>query len=228
MKYLICTMFVFLMSCSSAQTIRQLDTEIDTKGQTQDGIIGLKDGQALIQKQEFADQELRTQEWSNYALEDKVKGEYYWVKRCREEIADSRLGGNGEVTELPEIDNLKTPDGIKEEIGLADNKALKIVKTQNYIEKLNIERKYQTALETTLKILEKNRSGCERKMGQARLKAGLPSQRIQGDHTITPEGNVGVVMRKHENSLDDAFEISHKGRAPASRQAATQGDSSDE
>src|SRR4051812_28879242 len=102
-KYRIAIALLLLTGCAGSQ-IKNLDTDMDVKGSTQDGTLGIRDRTAIIQKETRADDELRAQQWKNYSLQGNVDDEYYWLRRCREEIADSRLGGNGEVTELPEID----------------------------------------------------------------------------------------------------------------------------
>ena len=58
-----------------------------------------------------------------------------------------------------------------------------------------------------IKEVKKTRAVCERKMGVARIKAGLPSKRYQGKPVITPTGKVDKMIAPNENSLDDAFKI---------------------
>lgn len=198
-----------LISGCSSQQVKKIDTEVDAiKGNTSSGLLALKDGKAIIQKETNADDELRVQQFHNNDLENEVNDHYYELKRCRKELSDSRLGGNGQVTPLPEIDNMKTPDAIKEEFGLnKDNGNLVFVKREEFLQKLNNERNYETSLKAMLKVLKPMRDKCELEEGQARVKAGLPAGRYQGVIEISKEGNISKVIQKHENSLDDAFEI---------------------
>lgn len=202
--------------CAS-NPIKTLDTQIEIKGSTQQGTLGIKDKMVIIQKETAADDELRFQEWQNNALENDVNEQYFWLKRCREELADSRLGGNGEVTDLPEIDKMKTSDEIKEQFGLNENGRLEFVRQQDFLKKLDNERAYAKTLAIMKTTIHHNREICERKMGTARVKAGLPATRFQGRHSITQEGVIGSIYQRNENTLDDAFAIREQSsRKPAS------------
>ncbi|MGK5083989.1 hypothetical protein WDW37_11875 [Bdellovibrionota bacterium FG-1] len=208
---------VFVMACSTGP--RKLDTEIDAKGESAQGNIGLKNGEVTIQKQTNAADELRGTQWSNSRYEDELAHEYHMLKWCREDVADPRLGGTGEVTPLPEVDNMKQTAAVKEEFGLTENGNLAFKSEEDFLKRIQIERNYQTTLMKMVKTVRTQSEDCERKMGQARLKAGLPAKRYQGQSTVTSEGNVGKVIRRHEHSLDDAFAIRDEdksGRKPAS------------
>ena len=66
-----------------------------------------------------------------------------------------------------------------------------------------------------LKTVRSQKDDCERRMGQARVKVGLPAKRYQGVTTLTPEGNVEKVVQPHEANLDDAFKILNQQKAQA-------------
>ena len=216
---------VSALGCSTGQ-VRQLDTSLDVKGATQDGVVGLKNGQAIVQKTTSADDELRTQEWRNSKLEDSVNHEFFDLKRCRSDMADSRLGGSGDVADLPEIDSMKSPDQVKEQIGLTETGQLRVQREQDFVAKLQSERKYEDTLIGMNKLLVSHRESCERKMSTARLKAGLPAKRFQGEIAYTAGGNVDHMINESEKSIDDAFRIQNKlnekNRAPASDTASAQ------
>lgn len=196
---------VTVTACSSSPT--KIDTEIESKGSSQFGVIGLKDGKAIIQEESHADQELRWQQWRNYESERNLNDEYYWMKRCRVELADPRLGGNGQVADIPEIADVKSPTQVREEFGITDTGQLKLVKREDYLERLKSERKYEETLTGMIKTIHKSRETCEREMGYARVKSGLPATRYQGRSTYTDEGSIKATLQEHENSLDDAFRI---------------------
>ena len=206
---------LMLSACSTNQ-VKQLDTEIDPKGTSQEGVVGLKDGEAIIQQKQQADLELKGVQWQNYDLENELSHEQSQVKWCYTDLADPRLGGSGDVSDMPES-VIKPSVKVKEELGLEGNNLI-VMKTMDFKEKLQAEKTYQQELIKMLSLAKTTREKCERKMGYARVKAGLPSQRFQGRITITPEGNVGSVLAPHEHSLDDAFKIK-KERVPAAKEA---------
>ncbi len=204
---LISTSALFLGACASKEKVKQIDVKIEEKGTAVGGVIGLNDdGEAIIQTQTKADQELRGLIWQNNDLEMGLNHEVALLERCREEIADPRLGGNGEIVEIPEIDRMKPTTDLKRELGLVGSD-LVVVTKESLPKRLQAERTYQESLEKMSSQVKKHRKNCEFKMGVARTKAGLPSQRYQGKITITPDGKVGQVLERHENNLDDAFDI---------------------
>lgn len=220
MKNLVMTILVLGMVGCASNKIKQLDTEIDVKGQTSNGVIGLQNDYAMIQEKRSAEEELRIQQWRNYQVENDLNHEYHMTEWCYNDLADPRLGGNGDVAEAPDMSKLKSSPQIKEELGLEGEK-LVVVKTYSYPEKLKVERDYEMAMTSMMKEVKKTRASCERKMGAARLKAGLPAKRQQGKITVTPAGTVKEVLKEHENNLDDAFRIkkaSEPKRVPSAKE----------
>ena len=214
MKYLSLLLVVGLMvGCASG--VKKLDTQLDSvQGQTQNGVIGLKDNQAVIQEKRSAEDELRVQVWKNYQLENDLNHEYYMVLWCYDDLADPRLGGNGEVSEAPNLKKIKNSVAVKEEFGLED-KRLVVVKTSSFEDELKVERQYETAMTTMLSEVKRTRGACERKMGVARIKAGLPSKRYQGKPVITPAGTLDHMIAPHESNLDNAFKIKEQDTSNA-------------
>lgn len=224
MKNLVMAILVLGMAGCATNKIKQLDTEIDVKGQTSTGVIGLQNDYAMIQEKRSAEDELRIQQWHNYQVENDLNHEYYMTEWCYSDLADPRLGGNGEVADSPDMSKLKNSPQIKEELGL-EGKKLVIVRTYSFPEKLKVERDYEQSMTSMLKEVKKTRAYCERKMGMARLKAGLPSKRQQGKITITPSGQVNEVIQEHENDLDTAFRIKkalEPKRVPAQESAVSE------
>lgn len=214
MKYLIMLSLFALIGCASGDKVKQLDTEIDVKGTTQHGVVGLQDDVAVIQEKRMADDELRIQQWKNFQLENDLNHEYHMANWCYEDLSDPRLGGNGEMSQAPEVTSMKDSVKIKEELGLEGEK-LVVVKTYSFKDQLNVERQYEKSLTEMTKHVKKTRSECERKMAVARLKVGLPAKRYQGKVKISPQGTVDEVVKEHEQNLDDAFRI-QGATAPAS------------
>lgn len=217
-NYLMTILVLGMVGCASNK-IKQLDTEIVVKGQTSNGVVGLQNDYAVIQEKNPADEELRIQQWRNYQVENDLNHEYYMTEWCYSDLADPRLGGNGDVAEAPDMSKLKSVPQIKEELGLEGEK-LVVVKTYSFADKLKVEREYEQSMNTMLKEVKKTRASCERKMGVARVKAGLPAKRQQGQITVTSSGQVKEVLKEHENSLDDAFRI-HKTQTPEVKREPT-------
>ena len=209
-------MIALTAACASKDKVKQIDTTIEEKGVVSGGVVGLNDkGEAIIQTQNRADQELRALIWQNNELEMNFRHEVSNLERCREEIADPRLGGNGDIVQIPEIDNMKPTTDLRKELGLV-NGNLMVVSKESLPQRLQSETTYQQSLEKMISQVTKHKKSCEFKMGVARSRAGLPSTRYQGKITITGDGKVGQVLAPHEHNLDDAFRIkSEQGRAPA-------------
>ena len=195
-----------LFGCASNQ-VKQLDTEIDVKGTSDLGTIGLKDRVAIIQKQTNADDELRALQWQNNQMEDKLTSEWYSLKRCRTDMADPRLGGNGEIVAVPEIDNMKQASDVAEEFGLNEKGSLQFVTREDFMKRIQVERDFGVTLSHMFKTVRDAKEQCELKMGMARIKAGLPEQRVQGISKYDADGNIVKTVQANENSVDDAFKL---------------------
>lgn len=191
-----------LAACSSS--IKRIDTDLEHKSTTADGTIGVKDDKVILQKESNPQDELRSVQWWNSKYEDDLNSQYTKLKWCREDLADPRLGGNGEVTPLPEIDNMKQVSDVKEQFGINQAGELTFVTREDYLKRIQIERTYQTTLTKMTKTVAAQKEECERKMGMARVKAGLPSKRYQSSSQM-PAMN--------ETSLDDAFKILEQQKA---------------
>ena len=208
-----------LSGCSSNKyEVKQVDTKMDVQGHFDGKSIGLDDkNQAIIQQETSAESELKQQQLKNYDTERKLNYNYAQLTQCRQELADPRLGGNGQMTEIPEIDQMKGTGQIKEDVGLTEQGQLEVVKKEYYIDRLQRERRYGDTMKDMLRLIDKYNHTCQQEMGVARVKVGLPSERYQAVGHFDPDGN-WVLERKAEKTLDDAFEI----RGPA-RSVANQG-----
>jgi len=196
MKKLILLM-VFLNSCATPNQVKQVDSFIEVKGRVGGQVLGLNNSKELIlQEENSAADELRLQQAINLHLRDKLDYEAYDLKSCRMDMADNRLGGNGEMPQNLDLDGIKTSEQIKEQIGLNKDKDVRIVKTTYFLDQLKIEREYGSSLEKMTKLVTKQREECEFKMAQVRVRVGLPGKRIMAEH-----------------SLDDAFAFTAKKKA---------------
>ena len=200
MKYIL----VLLLSVSCA-SIKQLDTSLEPKGTTNEGgVVGLKDGEAVIMKKTAADDELRVVQWKNFQLENDLNHEYHMTKWCYEDLSDPRLGGNGELSSMPPMNTIKKAVEVKEELGLEGEKLI-VLKQSSFKEQLQVEKDYTKSLSLMIAEVKQTKQECERKMGVARVKAGLPSKRQKGEVKFSPNGVVEEVLKIQEKSLDDAF-----------------------
>lgn len=210
------SILTLVSACSSnPYKVKEIDNPIEKKGEYQGATVGLNDKkEAIVQSETAADVELKQTRWRTYDLEQKIASEHSLLTRCRTELADPRLGGTGNMVEIPEIDNMKGPDAVKEDMGITKDGALVVVKQEMFVDKLKTERKYEDSLRAMMKTIEKHRGNCEREMGYARGKAGLPSMRYPAKGEYGSDGTFHVI-RKAEENLDDAFRIKAQESKPA-------------
>lgn len=201
---------------SNPNEVKEIDSHIEAKESVGDQKVGLNDKKEIIlQKESTAGDELRVQQAVNLKLQDELNRERHLLKSCRTDMTDPRLGGDGHMPEIPDVDNLKDENEVREEFGLDKDGAIKFVKREQYLERLNAERKYEKSLRKMVKLFVNHREDCEQRMIQARNKAGLPGKRIDAQGYYA--NGVWVETRKGERSLDDAFEISAEERQKAAK-----------
>jgi hypothetical protein len=193
---------------SNKNKVKEIDNKIEVKGTTETGTVGLNEkGEAIIQEEIGADNELRRVEWSNNARKEELETEHDLLGRCRNDLADERLGGRGDPVPIPEIDNMKSYAQTREEMGLVgENKDLKVVRRTDFKEKLQAERQLSDSLRDMIKLVKKHNEDCQRKLGASRVRAGLPAKPYQAKGHFDQAGK-WIQTRKAERSLDDAFEI---------------------
>lgn len=192
------------MTACSSNKVKHIDTSLDYKGQVNDGVVGLRNDEALIQDKQNADDALRVVQWKNFDLESDLNYEQSMVTWCYNDLSDPRLGGNEEVAEMPGL-GMKSVVSVKEELGLDEKNNLVVVKTMDFKEKMEAEKKYTTTLESMLVDVKKTRAKCERKMGYSRQKIGLPAKRSAGTVILNESGSIKEIVSPREHSLDDAF-----------------------
>lgn len=210
-NYMVLPMLVGLLaSCASSQKQQaKIDTIIDVKGSVEGAELGLNhNNQVVLQEQQNADQELKTQLWVNNKLNEDLAYERFQLQRCRDDLADPRLGGHGFASEVPEtVDTQATFD--EEKIGLDQNGNYKVVRRQNFVERLKWERERAKNMKEMLKVVQSIKRECEQKMRIARIKHGLSPSRYEPQGYFADDGT-WVLTQKGEETLDDAFYISAK------------------
>ncbi len=204
-----------LGACSSSEEVKEVDTKLEKKGMVDGKEIGINDDdEAIIQENTNADDELRSLQWANSRLLEQLETDHHELKRCRSDLSDPRLGGSGNVRDLPEIDGMKPVTEVKEEFGKDEAGNLKVVKRESFQKRVTAEKRYQDTLKSMQKTVEKHRVECDREMRQVRVKHGLPAQRYKAEGYFKSDGT-WVETRPAEVTLDDAFAI--KGRAAAGK-----------
>jgi hypothetical protein len=208
---------IVALSAACASTPHQAkeleDYKLDVKGTTGDGTIGLNEkNQIMIHKERAVQDELRVQDLVNDHFRDEVKRELFELQQCRTDLADPRLGGDGEVTETVDMESIKNPLEETEEMGLTEDGDLKIVSKSFLDKKLANDRHYEASLRAVLKTVKPQKAACERKLGYARNRHGLPTKRVEADGYFTSSGAY-VETRRGEGSVQDAFEIQAENKA---------------
>lgn len=104
-----------LVACSSnPHKAEEIDTQVENKGQVKDEVIGVKDGDMIVQKKSLMSEELRRLQYEVYELEDRVygnrkfgsKGLYGVLKDCRTQLADKKNGGDGKLKWIEPIERV--------------------------------------------------------------------------------------------------------------------------
>jgi hypothetical protein len=191
------------VSCATGYKVQSIETSLQAKGQVNGRTVGLNDKKEIILQEEVqADNEMNSLISASNHHEFNLNHELHMINRCRKEMSDPRLGGNGELPKLSKMEGLKTPENIKEEIGITEDGDIKVVKKTYFIDALKSQKRYVITLEKMLALSKEQREECEYKMGIVRMKVGLPSKRFEGD---------GIF----ERSLDEAFEIQAQRRSVA-------------
>lgn len=122
-----------LMGCASnPHKAEKVDTKIESKGEvTGDTVVGVKDGNMVVQRKVVMSEELRTLQNDTYSLEDRVYGNrkygslglYGVLKKCRADLADKKNGGDGKLMWTEPIDRV-TDKEEKMTIGLDEKEKL--------------------------------------------------------------------------------------------------------
>ena len=204
------------MGCfaSNPNEAKEIDTKMEKKETMGDSQIGLNDKKEVImQKETGAADELRVQQAVNIKFQEDLNRERFLLKSCRVDMSDPRLGGDGHMPEIPEVDQLKDENEVREEFGLNSSGAITFVKREQFLERLKSERKYEKSLRQMSKVIGGHREECEQKMILARNKVGLPGKRFEAQGYY--RDGVWVETRKSERSIDDALEITAAERNKA-------------
>ncbi len=210
MKSLVLVSVVLLTDFSCAtnpNVVKSIDTKMDVKGNVGSSKLGLNDkNEVIVQEERQAQDELLIQESVNMRLQDEVDHYEGELRECLKYRADSRLGGNGEMPEIPDVSNLKPDEDTQEEFGSTDDGSLKVVRKSFFVSRLKNARIYEKSMRSITKVLKKQNEACQMKLEVARNKAGLPGKKVTAEGYFNSKGT-WVETKSGENSVGDAFEI---------------------
>ena len=148
-----------MVSCASKEpNVKPIDTTLDARGTTGSQKVGLnKEGNAVLQEQQDLGGEIRVLQHVNENLRMDVKSEFYLLKDCWKR---RNINTTKEMPELSNFEDFETPDKSNEEVGMV-NDSLKVVRTEDAVERLKAERRTQSQLRTNLKTVKAQREKCE-------------------------------------------------------------------
>jgi hypothetical protein len=145
-----------LSACSSnPHKAEKVDTSIDKKGEvTGDTVVGVKDGNMVVQKKVLMSEELRRLQYEVYELEDRVYGNrkygsdgmYGVLKKCREELSRKESGGTGKLSWQEPIDRV-TDKEEELKVGLDDKSKLVGVSEEFLKDRIERFKQYKLVLQ---------------------------------------------------------------------------------
>ncbi|MEN9827303.1 MAG: hypothetical protein RI953_3048 [Pseudomonadota bacterium] len=205
------TTFLLLGCASKKFGDQEVQTQLETSKKKKSEKLGFdKDRNLLIQDKSGANDELIAQQHVNEELQSKLQHEFQMLKRCRVETADVRLGGNGEISPLPEIDGIKNDPTYKESVGIDESGELVFLRQENFEDRFKAEKQFEKSARRLTKVVVNNREQCEMRMRKARVEHGLPAERASA--LIRNEGGQVIIVRPAERNLDDAFQFANEAK----------------
>ena len=168
-------------------------------------VIGVTDqGDIAIEKTRTATEELLSQEMLIERLKDDLDHEAFELQRCREDLADPRLGGTGKYPSPIDVNKYDLELEEVRRFGLDSEENLIWKSSVSYKGKLKLMRQNEKTLNGLIRSISNIRKKCEWKMGKARVKNGLPFRRVQGNGYFDDNKN-WIQTRPAEFSLDDVI-----------------------
>jgi hypothetical protein len=199
---------LLLVGCSTPGQVRQIDDDkLIGKGNTLDGNVGLNSkNQVIIRSKKSAADELRVQDMVNMKLREDLDRDIFELKTCRQQRADRRLGGDGRVAKIPDVDGMRPAYEVREQLGLDKDGDLSVVQEQSFEERLKAERQYEQTLRTMSKTIEGHVEECSLQLADARRSAGLPGQKTTAQGYFDARGN-WIETKRGAHSIDDEIEM---------------------
>ena len=146
------------IGCASRESnVKDVDTKLDARGSTGTQVVGLDaKGDAVLQDERALASEIRIAQHVNENIRMNVGTEGYHLKECWKNRA---RGTTGEMPEFTEYDDSAAVGGT-EEVGLV-NGDIKVVRKEDAVARLRVERRRQDGLRAHLSNLKRQREKCE-------------------------------------------------------------------
>jgi hypothetical protein len=204
--------FASMTGCASKKYGEEkIQTKLETTDKKTSEKFGFdKERNLVLQDKTSATEELMIQTHVNEELQSKLQNEYQLLRRCRTELADVRLGGNGDMAPMPEVDNIRDNPVYKETVGIDESGELVFVRQEKFEDKLKAEKQAESSYRRLTKVIATNKEQCELRMRKARVEKGLPAERTPA---ITRyENGQLIIVQPAERNLDDAFQFANQAK----------------
>ncbi|HVK61859.1 MAG TPA: hypothetical protein VM432_09930 [Bdellovibrionales bacterium] len=147
---------LFLAACSTnPHKVEKVDTKIDNAAEVSgDTRVGVKDGNAVVQRKVMMNEELRLLQNEVYELEDRVYGNrkfgslglYGVLRDCRAQAADLKNGGSGKLKWTEGIDRVTDKED-EFKMGLDEKDQLVGISEEMLKDRITRFRGYRTVLQ---------------------------------------------------------------------------------
>lgn len=179
-KFTLIMALLALAACSSKHKAKEIDTTIkDAAPVSNQGVVGVKDGEMVYQKKVMMNEQLRNLELDVYNLEAKVyggpryldnRGLYGVLQDCRLQMSEPKNGGDGKLlwTEKREY---VTQESDYTTIGV-DKKKIVGVSEEYLKDRIDRFAGYKTVLQGRQEEYETKVKVCELELDRQKKKAG--------------------------------------------------------
>jgi len=204
LKYLISVLF--LVGCQTTQSEPQKlpSQELTHKGMSFGGEVGENaDKKLVIRRTADADDELASLEVANSYLHTKTEQSLYNMNKCRNDLADDRLGGSGEWPEDGlNVDGIAPPKP-QQQMGYDEAGNLVVIEEESFKDHYERQAKWQRQMKVILEASQKATKSCRRELAKARRAHGLQGKEYSAAGYYAEDGT--FVPNSHgEVDLDDA------------------------
>jgi hypothetical protein len=150
-------LIVISYAISGCASVPEANTELEPIAQGHDYVIGADDeGKVIYQTETPIMTEIHIVQIANERLEENLHGYLYELTECRNELISK-------VTSEHELDTLKETLPVKEEVGMVGDD-MKVVKRQDVVQMLEVEKKYNSSLKRMGKLVKRDLRECDRKL----------------------------------------------------------------
>jgi hypothetical protein len=139
-------MLVMVWGCAhNPNKAEKIDTDMKNSGTFGGETVGVKDGNMVVQRKTLMSEELRDLQYEVFGLEDGVYGNtkygteglYGVLKKCRLQLSDRRLGGDGKLAWTEPVDRVTDKE---DELKLGVDEQNKLVAVSEEMIKDRIQR----------------------------------------------------------------------------------------